>query len=104
MKSEKRKEESTRERLFERLFVRPPSKDYPNSNSTNPDKDGIDIVLARKQHREYISILKDSGIEVVELPALDGYPDSVFTQDPAIIGRGKTIIGRFGLKSRAGEE
>ena len=104
MKSEKRKEESTRERLFERVFVRPPSKDYPNCNSTNPDKDGIDLVLARKQHREYISILKESGIEVIELPTLNGYPDSVFTQDPAVIGRNTTIVGRFGLHSRSGEE
>jgi dimethylargininase len=104
MNSDRRKEESREEGPFERVFVRPPPNDYPNCNSTNPDKEGIDLALARKQHREYISILKESGIEVVQLPVLDGYPDSVFTQDPAIIGRDKTIVGRFGLKSRAGEE
>jgi dimethylargininase len=104
MNSENPKEESTEERLFERVFVRPPPNDYAKCNSTNPDKEGIDLVLARKQHREYISILKESGIEVVQLPVLDGYPDSVFTQDPAIIGTDTTIVGRFGLKSRAGEE
>src|SRR5213594_3890127 len=97
MKSGKLGGESPLRSLFERVFVRPPSKDYPNCNSTNPDKDGIDLVLARKQHREYISILKESGIDVVELPSLDGYPDSVFTQDPAVIGRDTTIVGRFGL-------
>jgi dimethylargininase len=104
MNSDNPKEESIDERLFERVFVRPPPNDYPNCNSTNPDKEGIDLVLARKQHREYISILKESGLEVVQLPVLDGYPDSVFTQDPAIIGIDTTIVGRFGLDSRAGEE
>ena len=62
-------------RLFERVFVRPPSEDYPNCNSTNPDKEGIDLVLAKNQHREYISILKESAIDVVELPVLNGHPD-----------------------------
>lgn len=104
MKSEKHEKEPTMGRLFERVFVRPPPKDYPNCNSTNSDKDGIDLVLARKQHREYVSILKESRIDVVELPVLDGHPDSVFTQDPAVIGRDTTIVGRFGLNSRAGEE
>jgi dimethylargininase len=104
MNSENPNEESIDQRLFERVFVRPPPNDYPKCNSTNPDKEGIDLVLARKQHREYISILKESGMEVVQLPVLVGYPDSVFTQDPAIIGIDTTIVGRFGLNSRAGEE
>ncbi len=104
MNAQRRKAESIEERPFERVFVRPPPNDYPNCNSTNPDKQGIDLILAMKQHREYISILRESDIEVVELPVLNGYPDSVFTQDPAIIGRTKTIVGLFGLKSRAGEE
>jgi len=90
--------------LFERVFVRPPSEDYPNCNSTNPDKEGIDLVLAKNQHREYISILKESAIDVVELPVLNGHPDSVFLQDPAVVGRNVTVAGRFGLHSRAGEE
>ena len=90
--------------LFGRVFVRPPSEDYPNCNSTNPDKEGIDLVLAREQHREYVSILKESGIDVLELPVLNGFPDSVFLQDPAVVGRNVTVVGRFGLHSRAGEE
>src|SRR2546427_414023 len=90
--------------LFERVFVRPPSEDYPNCNSTNPDKEGIDLVLAKNQHGEYISILKESAIDVLELPVLNGHPDSVFLQDPAVVGRNVTVVGRFGLHSRAGEE
>ena len=104
VKPKKHKEELEMKRLFERVFVRPPSKDYPNCNSTNPDKEGIDLVLAKEQHREYISIMKESDIDVVELPVLKGYPDSVFLQDPAVVGRDATIVCRFGLQSRAGEE
>src|SRR5207245_7624957 len=92
------------ERLFERVFVRPPSEDYPNCNSTNPDREGIDLVLAKNQHREYISILKESAIDVVELPALNGHPDSVFLQDPAVVGRNVEVAARFGVRSRVDEE
>src|SRR3989475_9382838 len=67
VKSEKGEKELVMKRLFERVFVRPPSEDYPNCNSTNPDKEGIDLVLAKNQHRENISILKESAIDVLEL-------------------------------------
>jgi dimethylargininase len=35
---------------------------------------------------------------------LEDFPDSVFMQDPAIIGSRRTVIGRFGEASRRGEE
>ncbi len=91
------------DRLFDVAFVRAPSDSYVNCVSTNPQKTEIDATLARQQHRTYISILKESNIQVIELPPLGAYPDSVFMQDPALLGSQCCIIGRFGELSRRGE-
>jgi len=72
--------------------------------SSNPNRDTIDVMLAKAQHREYVSILKDCGVRVVELSPLEDYPDSVFMQDPAVLGSSRSVIGRFGEKSRRGED
>jgi len=92
------------DRLFETALVRPPADNYMKCVSTNPAKTDIDMRLARDQHRQYVSALRESGIHVIELDPLEGYPDSVFMQDPAILGSRRTIVGRFSEKSRRGEE
>jgi dimethylargininase len=90
--------------LFDVVFVRAPADSYINCVSTNPDRSSIDLNVARKQHREYVSILKESRVTVVELPPLSAFPDSVFMQDPAVLGRTCAVIGRFGEPKRRGEE
>ncbi|MGA8905972.1 MAG: arginine deiminase-related protein, partial [Candidatus Bathyarchaeia archaeon] len=91
------------DRLFQLAFVRPPSNSYVDCVSTNPNKTDIDMTLAKEQHRTYASILKEAGIEVIELQPLETCPDSVFMQDPALLGASRSIIGRFGEESRRGE-
>jgi dimethylargininase len=91
------------DRLFQLAFVRPPPNSYVNCVSTNPNKNNIDVTLAREQHRTYTSILKETGVEVIELQVLEAYPDSVFMQDPALLGARRSIIGRFGEETRRGE-
>ncbi len=91
------------DRLFDVAFVRRPPNSYENCVSTNPNKSDIDVTLARQQHRTYVSILKESGVQVIELPALEPYPDSVFMQDPALLGSRCSVIGRFREESRRGE-
>jgi dimethylargininase len=92
------------DRLFDVAFVRPPPDSYANCVSTNPSKSDIDVTLAREQHRAYVSILNESGVRVIELPTLESHPDSVFMQDPAVLGSSLSVIGRFGEGSRRGEE
>jgi dimethylargininase len=92
------------DRLFGLAFVRSPSESYVDCVSTNPDKNKIDITLARSQHHRYVSTLRECGISVVELPPLDEFPDPVFMQDPALLGQHRSIIGRFGEEKRRGEE
>jgi dimethylargininase len=48
--------------------------------------------------------LKESGIEVIALPPLENFPDSVFVQDSALLGSRDSVIGRFGETRRRGEE
>ncbi len=95
---------SNMDRLFDVVFVRPPPNSYENCVSTNPGKSDIDVTLAREQHRAYVSILKELGIRVIELPVLEMHPDSVFMQDPGVLGSDQAVIGRFGEESRRGED
>lgn len=91
------------DRLYDVILVRPPSDSYEKCVSTNRARDTIDVTLAKRQHRDYVSILKESNLEVIELPALDTLPDSVFAYDPALLGEKTCVIGRFGERTRRGE-
>jgi dimethylargininase len=92
------------DRFFETVLVRPPANAYVKCVSTNPARTSIDVGLAKEQHRQYVSILRESGLHVIELSALEGFPDSVFMQDPALLGSRRSLIGRFGEGNRRGEE
>jgi dimethylargininase len=92
------------DRLFDVIFVRPPSDSYGHCVSTNPARNTIDVTLAKRQHKGYVSALREAGtIQVIELPALQALPDSVFLTDAAILGVGSCILGRFGKPSRRDE-
>jgi len=92
------------DRLFDSALVRPPPNSYSECVSANPHSDGIDVTLAKAQHRQYCSILREAGIEIFALPPLENFPDSVFMQDPALLGQRYSVIGRFGETRRRGEE
>lgn len=91
------------DRLYDVIMVRQPTDSYKGCVSTNPAKDTIDITLAKSQHRNYVSILRESGLEVIELPPLAACPDSVFAYDPALLGVNKCVVGRFEEMTRRGE-
>jgi len=92
------------DRLFDCVFVRTPSNSYARCVSSHPQRDSIDVTLAKEQHREYVSIIREAGIKVLELPPLEEFPDSVFACDSALLGKRTCVIGRFGEKTRRGEE
>jgi dimethylargininase len=95
---------TNRDRFFDTVLVRQPANTYVRCVSTNPAKTNIDLDLAKEQHRQYISALRESGLHVIELRPLEDFPDSVFMQDPGILGSRRSVIGRFGEMSRRGEE
>ena len=94
------------DRLFDRVLVRPPGKDYSRCLSKNPDKETIDVPEAKAQHEKYVNKLKECGLEIEETPPLKNYPDAVFVQDTALVGAesNRAVICRFGVSDRRGEE
>lgn len=59
---------------------------------------------AQAQHRALRETLAACGAEVVALPELPGHPNSVFTQDTALVTPEGFIRLRMGLPARRGEE
>jgi len=94
------------DRLFSKVLVRTPPKSMARCVSSNPLRSAVDPLEAARQHREYVSVLKEHGVDVEVLPPQEEYPDSVFIQDTAVVGAksGRALIARFGVASRRGEE
>lgn len=67
-----------------------------------PDEQ-IDLTKAKEQWSSYVSILKDLGLEVIQVEADDKFPDCVFIEDPAVICDNTALITRPGHDSRRGE-
>ena len=62
-----------------------------------------DYEKAIKQHDAYIEALKQCGVDVTVLPAMEEYPDSCFVEDTAVITRCGAIIDNPGAGTRNGE-
>jgi dimethylargininase len=56
-----------------------------------------------RQHRAYVLALREIGIAVDVLPPLEGFPDSMFVEDPALTFPQGAILLRPGAPSRLGE-
>lgn len=85
-----------------RVIVRAPGKSFA-SGLTQAELGVPNLVLALEQHAGYVDVIRAWGIEVVELPADDAYPDSTFVEDTAVIVGSGIIWCRPGADSRRGE-
>ncbi|UJR10784.1 hypothetical protein I4U23_014971 [Adineta vaga] len=63
----------------------------------------INIDKARKQHQDYIAILRKLGLDVIELPADESLPEGVFVEDTAVICDGIALICRPSVYGRLKE-
>jgi dimethylargininase len=70
---------------------------------TNKPREPIDIAHARRQHRAYEATLEALGAAVVDLPALDEFPDAVFVEDAAVVLDELAVVTTPGTPSRATE-
>ena len=87
---------------FSHAIVRLPSKSIIDGlRAEDLGQPDLDIFL--KHHRDYVAALKSTGAMVVELGALEEYPDSVFIEDAALCLPKGAIIMRPGAPSRLGE-
>ena len=64
---------------FTNALVRTPGRSVANGlrsgDGADPDAGGF-----REQHRAYVEALARAGVQVVELAALEHFPDSVFVE------------------------
>ena len=89
--------------MFKNVIVRRPAKTLCDGITSAPELGKPDYEKALKQHDDYIAALKQCGVEVTVLSALDEFPDSCFVEDTAVITRKGAIIDNPGAGSRNGE-
>src|SRR5690349_16701197 len=62
-----------------------------------------DFASLQREHANYVSALQSAGLDVTILPPLEGFPDSVFVEDPALVFFRAAVLLRPGAPSRLGE-
>ena len=88
------------------MFARAIVRGVPNSISagiTTADLGRPDAEKAREQHHTYLAALEDCGLEVIVLDPEEGYPDSVFVEDTAVVTDRCAIATNPGAPERRGE-
>jgi dimethylargininase len=84
------------------VIVREPSRSVVNGlradDRGNPTYDGV-----KAEHDAYIAAMRDAGVEVTILPALEAFPDSIFVEDPAVVFTEGAVLLRPGAASRVDE-
>ncbi|MCP4230582.1 MAG: N(G),N(G)-dimethylarginine dimethylaminohydrolase [bacterium] len=88
--------------MFKHAIVKTPGRSLQDG-ITSADLGVPDFDTAVKQHEDYTAALKRSGLGVTVLEADDGYPDSVFVEDPAVLIPECAVITRPGAAQRRGE-
>ena len=87
---------------FNNIIVRTPSKSVVNGlradDRGNPTFEGV-----KAEHDAYIAAMKDAGVKVTVLPALEAFPDSIFVEDPALVFTEGAILLRPGAETRVKE-
>ncbi|XP_030756168.1 N(G),N(G)-dimethylarginine dimethylaminohydrolase 1 [Sitophilus oryzae] len=63
----------------------------------------IDLEEAKKEHENYVRLLRELGLDVIELPPDEGLPECVFVEDCAVVCNGAALITRPGAAHRQKE-
>jgi dimethylargininase len=85
------------------ILTRRPGADMDAVELTHLERAPIDIDRARSQHEGYRKAVSAHGAKLIDLPPLEGYPDSVFVEDMLVALPELFIICRPGAASRRGE-
>ncbi len=89
--------------MFRSALVRIPCRNLTQGISS--EKRGLpDYNRAIRQHQKYVAALERCGLRVFVLPPDEGYPDSTFIEDTAVLTPRVAVICRPGVASRRGEE
>lgn len=89
---------------FKKIIAREPSKSIINGITSSPDLGSVNYQLASQQHKDYINILKNLGLETYLIPKDEKFPDSVFVEDAALLTAKCAVITNPGAIARNGEK
>ena len=87
---------------FNSAIVRTPGRSVVNGLRSIPGPAPV-FETVRAEHSSYITALRDAGVEVTVLEALEQFPDSIFVEDPALVFSEAAILLRPGAPSRRDE-
>ncbi|XP_075228896.1 N(G),N(G)-dimethylarginine dimethylaminohydrolase 1 isoform X2 [Lycorma delicatula] len=63
----------------------------------------INLEEAKRQHEAYVRLLRDIGLDVIELPPDETLPECIYVEDTAVVCNGIALITRPGNPSRLKE-
>lgn len=86
-----------------RALVREPGEDIARCELTWIDRESISLEPLRAAHADYVRILRDEGVDVQVLPALDGHPDAPFVEDAVVVLPEFIVLGRSTVPLRRAE-
>ncbi|SDM48991.1 N-Dimethylarginine dimethylaminohydrolase [Fictibacillus solisalsi] len=75
-----------------------------NETQRHYARENINRRLASAQHKEFVRVLRNQGVEVVELPPDQQYPEQVFTRDIGFTIDSTVFLSTMGSAIRKGEE
>jgi dimethylargininase len=87
---------------FNSAIVRAPGKSVVNGLSAFPGPPPV-FECVQAEHFAYIAALRETGVDVTVLDALEKFPDSIFVEDPALVFSQAAILLRPGAPSRREE-
>ena len=88
---------------FTHAMCRRPGPDLAGGLTTS-DLGTPDYTLACRQFDRYVATLREHGLTVEILEALDGFPDAHFIEDTAVITPDVAVITHPGAAGRQGEQ
>jgi dimethylargininase len=87
---------------FDRAIVRTPGRSAVHGLRAH-DGPGPSWPGLIAEHQAYVAALEGVGVAVEVLPPLEGFPDSMFVEDPAFVYAGHAILLRPGTATRVEE-
>ena len=84
-------------------LVREPGPRLAEGLVTHIDRVPVDVGLARSQWLAYVEAMADAGWDIIEVPAADDCPDSVFVEDAVVMFGPVAVITNPGADSRKPE-
>ncbi|MCG7343415.1 arginine deiminase family protein [Sporosarcina sp. ACRSL] len=79
-------------------------EDVINETQKQYADENIDVEIAMKQHREFEKLLREHGVEVINLPSSEQFPEQVFTRDIGFTVGEEVFVAEMARDIRKGEE